>query len=358
MRDSALKAVKQEGTATLIKNRLKDPQYHAESVCWVTVGDGVGALSEGKCEPGVGDDDGVAVTSADFLVRVRAHLDAEAPHLRELFDTMAGEAQFARAWLDDDLHRVSGGARLLEVGGGVFLLACMLACEGFRVTTIEPTGIGFGSFEELGSIVLGLAAEEMVEPTVVRCGAESFESELRFDLAFSVNVMEHVVAPDQAAAHVTAALSEGASYRFFCPNYLFPYEPHFNMPTAVGKELTWRLFRRRIESSVAVDDPMGLWRSLNWITVPSFRRMARAQGLDVRFERRTLAWLLERVLSDAQFAGRRAKWMVSLIGAMRRLRLLRFASFIPVSVQPIMDVRLTKRTRSVPDETGDTRSRS
>ena len=53
----------------------------------------------------------------DFLARVRQNLDAQAPHLRPLFDVMAGEARFARAWLDEDLKRLPKAAPILELGG-------------------------------------------------------------------------------------------------------------------------------------------------------------------------------------------------------------------------------------------------
>ena len=53
----------------------------------------------------------------EFIARIRSHLDARVPELRSLFDTMAGEARFARDWLTDDLARLPGNAALLEVGG-------------------------------------------------------------------------------------------------------------------------------------------------------------------------------------------------------------------------------------------------
>lgn len=280
----------------------------------------------------------------DFLARARRHVAADKPHLLGLFDIMAAEARFARAWLDQDLRPLSKAAPILEVGGGVFLLTCQLAREGFAVTAIEPTGTGFGSFEELGLAVLALAAQEGATPTIARCGAEEFESDVRYALAFSVNVMEHIDAPDQAVARVSTVLAKGGSYRFLCPNYLFPYEPHFNIPTIGGKAMTGRLMRRRIAGSASVDDPVGLWRSLNWISVPKVRQMARSDAsLTAEFRTGTLSWMLERALSDPEFARRRARWMVSAIGVLRSMGLLRLASFVPAALQPIMDVRLTKR---------------
>lgn len=280
----------------------------------------------------------------DFLARVRVEVDSNAPHLRPLFDSMAGEARFARAWLDAELTNMRPGSAVLEVGGGVFLLACQLAREGFAVTAIEPTGVGFGAFEELGSKVLALAGRDGVIPSVARCRVEEFKSDLRYALAYSVNVMEHVDAPGLAIARVSAVLSPGGRYRFLCPNYLFPYEPHFNIPTFGSKGLTEKLMRRRIEGNSSMDDPGGVWKSLNWITVPQVKRMAGAvESLDVGFDTGTFAWILERALSDAEFAKRRSSWMVAVIRILSALRLSRLASLMPPTCQPVMDVSLTKR---------------
>lgn len=280
----------------------------------------------------------------DFLSPVREHIDAEAPHLRPLFDVMAAEARFARSWLDDDLKQLPPGAAILEVGGGAFLLTYGLAREGFAVTAIEPTGVGFGAFDELGRRVLDLAARDGIEPVVARCKAEEFSSAPRFQYAFSLNVMEHVDAPELAVERVTAALLPGASYRFLCPNYLFPYEPHFNIPIVLNKSLTGRLFRRRIDSNRSNSDPQGLWHSLNWITVPRVRRMAAANPrLRVKFERRTLAAMIARAVHDPEFARRRSAWMVRAIQALQAMGLLRLAALVPASLQPIMDARISAR---------------
>ena len=280
-------------------------------------------------------------TMEEFLARIRAHLDAQAPELRPLFETMASEATFAREWLDGDLARLSKGAAILEIGGGVFLLSCQLAAEGFAVTAIEPTGVGFSEFKQLGAIVLELATHK---PAIAACKVEDFISETTFDFAFSLNVMEHVELPDEAISRVSAVLKPGAIHRFLCANYLFPYETHFNMPTVFSKQLTWRLMRHRIEGNTTLGDPMGIWKSLNWITVPKVRRCAAKDAtLGLTFNRSTMVWMLERVLKDKEFAARRSPWMVSLIRAIVALRLHRLVAFIPAMFQPIMDVQLTKR---------------
>lgn len=226
-------------------------------------------------------------------------------------------------------------------GGGVLLLSCQLAAEGFDITAIEPTGEGFGKFRQLGDIVLELAA---ARPTIAPCKAEDFISEKRFDFAFSLNVMEHIDLPDEAVRRVSEVLKPGASYRFLCPNYVFPYEPHFNIPTFFTKELTCRVMRHRIEGNTGMDDPKGVWRSLNWITVPKVKRFAAKDAtLTLRFHRAMLVWMLERALTDKEFAGRRAQWMVAAIRSAVKLRVHHLAGYVPATLQPIMDVRLTKR---------------
>jgi SAM-dependent methyltransferase len=260
-----------------------------------------------------------------------------------LFSQVAGEASFARRWLDEDLRLLPPRAPILEVGGGTFILAYVLAREGFPVTAIEPTGDGFGAFERLGTIVLELATRDGAPLSVVRSNVEDFESEPRFEFAYSVNVMEHVAAPDLAIRRVSSSMLTGRSYRFLCPNYLFPYEPHFNLPTLGSKALTEKLLRSRIVNSTRARDPIGLWKSLNWITVPQVRRIAaREPALIVTFRRDTLARMIERSIDDAEFTKRRAPWMVSAANLLKKTGLLRMASLVPATIQPLMDARVTR----------------
>src|SRR4030095_12130198 len=118
---------------------------------------------------------------------------------------------------------------------------------------------------------------------------------------------------------------------------------HFNIPTFGSKALTERLLRRRIQGDTKTDDPAGLWKSLNWITVPQVRRMVSADAsLSIALERRTLASMLERAVGNVEFAKRRSAWMLTAIKMLRAMRLLRFAPLVPATCQPVMDVRLTK----------------
>lgn len=273
---------------------------------------------------------------SEFITRLRLVVEAQHPALLPLFETLAGEAAFARDWLNDDLKALPHDAALLEVGGGTFILSCLLAEEGFSVTSIEPVGDGFGAFQALAAIVLATAT---AQPVIASVRGEDFLSDPHFDFAFSVNVMEHVDKPDAVVARVIAAMRPSASYRFFCPNYLFPYEPHFNIPIVWNKDITQFLFHEKI-SKHPMPDPIGTWGSLNWITVPKVRSMAKKMGLATDCNKQLFVEILERAVRDEQFAARRSKWMVVMIRMLVKLRLHKLAVMVPVSIQPAMDVRL------------------
>lgn len=275
----------------------------------------------------------------EFLTQLWEKVRLRGPELLPLYKTMAEEAKFARALLENNLKYLPRDAKLLEVGGGVMILAAKLATEGFDITVIEPAGQGFGEFEKLRDIILEVIE---IKPRIVTCYVEDFISDERFDYAFSINVMEHVGDPQRAIARVSATLKPQAVYRFFCPNYLFPYEPHFNIPIIFTKNITQGFFRDTIASH-SMGDPQGLWESLNWITVLKVRRWVKQDPtLSLDFRKATTVWILERVINDPEFASRRSAWIVKLIRLLVTLQLHQLVHILPATLHPIMDVRLDK----------------
>lgn len=218
------------------------------------------------------------------------------------------------------------------------LIACQLQREGFAVTALEPIGPGFTVFAELQKKILEYAVRKGCAPCVLPIPVEKLAAPNNFSLAYSFNVMEHVADVPAALTQVVNALKDGGEYRFTCPNYLFPYEPHFNIPTLFSKHLTAWVFRRRIEVSLNVSDPDGTWNSLNWITVPQVRRTLKEIGhVRFRFDRTFLERTLMRIASDPVFAARRSLWLRRLLTITVQLGLHRLARLIPATLQPIID---------------------
>jgi 2-polyprenyl-3-methyl-5-hydroxy-6-metoxy-1,4-benzoquinol methylase len=278
-----------------------------------------------------------------WLADIRVYVGEKAPHMLSILDIYLGEARFGRQYINDDLVRLHQGAMVLEVGAGSMLLSCQLVREGFQVTALEPTGAGFSHFESMRKLVLRRAEILGCLPRMLDQSTEALSEKNCFDYAFSVNVMEHVKDIALSIGNVGYGLKHGAIYRFTCPNYLFPYEPHFNIPTLFSKRLTQKLLGGQIFGNKSIPDPEGTWKSLNWIDVIQIRRSIKSlPELNVAFHRWLLVSILERVVSDKGFSKRRPKWMCVVIAALVQSRLHHVFGLLPVMLQPIIDCTVTR----------------
>lgn len=274
------------------------------------------------------------------------------PALLALFLTFANEARFGRRWMVDDLRQLPAGASILEVGGGLMLLATSLCREGYSITVLEPIGTGFSAFLELQKIILEYAAITGCAPTVLSVRVEDFLPTLeqrRYDFSYSVNVMEHVDDVELALVNVAGALKDGARYRFTCPNYLFPYEPHFSIGTLFAKRLTWKVMNRLILNprrlaEKGITDPMGLWASLNWISVPKLLQYAKQKPTwDLQFDKGLFSSTLSRLATDDQFASRHPGWVRYAARLLVGIGGLHVLQMIPARFLPIIDCSLVRQ---------------
>lgn len=278
-----------------------------------------------------------------WLSDVRLHVSERAPEIISLLDIYMGEARYGRTFLNEDLKKLSPDARLLEVGAGSMLLSCQLVREGFNITALEPIGDGFSHFKLMQKLILQLAHEQHCAPEIIGHSVERLDIKNHFDYAFSINVMEHVDDVELALSQVGNSLKKNAAYRFTCPNYLFPYEPHFNCVTLFSKPLTARVLRKKIFEHSGMSDPHGTWQSLNWINVLQIRkRIKQLPELNVSFNRKLLVNTLNRIGTDIEFANRRSKWVRAGIKTLITLRIHHLFGFIPVLFQPIIDCKIIR----------------
>ena len=214
------------------------------------------------------------------------------------------------------------GVRILEIGSGIGFFAGFLSRQGFDVVELEPVGAGF---EFIGAARAALALDEGPEHLDIVVEALDADLHGRFDLIYSLNVLEHV--PDWQAALETAAavLTPDGTMRQSCPNYSFPYEPHFGIPLLpVRPAETARLLPERITDSE-------LWRSLNWVTLMGVRQWADENGYSIEFESGRLADALERLSTDAQFANRHSRVLGVAARTARRIGVFNVLRKMPPS---------------------------
>ena len=227
--------------------------------------------------------------------------------------------------------------RILEAGSGTGAVAVCLAALGYDITGIEPGGPGFEDLVFLQEIVSAAASDLRSSSSypagveILTLGVDDLDPAIhgRFDVVFSANVLEHVPDPISALERMQSVLAEGGVQRHVCPNYAFPYEPHFFLPLVpFVPSLTKALLPRRIAET-------GLWESLNFVTAREVRRWARRASAEVWFDRGVLAEAVERFLADPVFAERHSG-LSSVVRVLERLGVVPLLRRLPAgTVSPM-----------------------
>ena len=116
---------------------------------------------------------------------------------------------------------LSKNKKILEVGGGVHLLTSYLN-EEYDVTSIEPGG--FTNYTNKFRNKILNKNNLKVHTTTL----ENFNTNEKYDLIFSMNVLEHT---EDVEIHLRSCINllkdENSLLLIQCPNYTFPFEPHF-----------------------------------------------------------------------------------------------------------------------------------
>lgn len=254
---------------------------------------------------------------------------------RDLMTSYIVEAAFFRSVLESEILRLPAGSRVLEIGSGIGLLSRWIASLGHSVVAFEPGAAGFTSMSSL-SMVVDTCWKGV--PPVVQTIPHTFDlSRVRgtFDLVLAINVIEHVPDPSLLISEASSLIRLGGRGRFICPNYAFPYEPHFSIPTLFGKRATARVMNRRIRGS-SFPDAEEFWRNLSWPTVCSLHRELARRQVPHTFGRDGLLFYAKR-LADPQFLSRKGRFFGLLAGgSITALELI--LKVAPLAVAPIIDL--------------------
>ncbi len=284
-----------------------------------------------------------SVDTQGWMSEIREFINSRNPELSAITEVYINEAIFGRQFIDGNLSSLAKNSKILEVGAGSLLLSIQLVREGYDVTSLEPVSVGFSHFAQMQLLVLEFAELHNIKPKLLNICAENLMEEVVFDFAFSINVMEHVEDIDQTIKKVVTALKPGAYYRFTCPNYSFPYEPHFNIPTLFNKKLTEAVFKGKIYNNPTIADPTGLWKSLNWITTRQVKKIVRKLTYtELDFNKKILECTLQRLTNDAEFSSRRSPLINKIANVIVLFRFHKLLQFVPLAIQPIIDCTITR----------------
>jgi hypothetical protein len=115
-----------------------------------------------------------------------------------------------------------------------------------------------------------------------------------------VHVLEHVHNVREVLAAIHSRLVADGSSIHVCPNYAFPYDPHFGIPLIpFAPRLTARVLPSRICESA-------MWGSLNFVTARQLSADASALGLESLYRPRVMADMVTRLGTDEIFRDRHA----------------------------------------------------
>jgi 2-polyprenyl-3-methyl-5-hydroxy-6-metoxy-1,4-benzoquinol methylase len=278
-----------------------------------------------------------------FIGKVRGAVIGQNPARQEHFDIYANEAIFGLSIIKDDLSTLPRDATVLEVGAGALLLSGYLASLGLRVYALEPIAAGFSHFHELQGAVVKHYATIGVQLKLIESTIEEFFDTERFDYIFSINAFEHVRDVEQAITNTYLSLKHGGALRIYCPNYHFPYEPHFNIPTLISKKLTEYVFGNFILTSSRMPQPKETWEGLNWINVTQVSKFLSSRfGNSPKFNSLATFRIFTRAIDDVQFSERRSRWVNWVLRAIHHAGLMNLFRYLPIKFSPVMDFRLER----------------
>lgn len=267
--------------------------------------------------------------------------DESDPELVNAWRTYLNEAKWGWLVIEPAINSLAVDSTVLEVGAGSQALTAQVASKGIKVTALEPSSIGFSIMKTLGEKVQSLSHNAGIHYNIIDTTGEQFDESEKFDFAFSINVMEHVHDICAVLDNVLASLKVGGKYQFICPNYLFPFEPHFSVPTLINQRLT-NMFVRKIAIRFSkASDPEGLWSSLNWISVRQIRKWAKnTEHVSVEFSNRALEMYAARASLDQIFMERH-EFIARAFKALNPIMLLVIRRS-PKVMSPFIDVTITK----------------
>ncbi|RZV36224.1 MAG: methyltransferase domain-containing protein [Acidimicrobiales bacterium] len=215
--------------------------------------------------------------------------------------TYFGEAEFGFGKIQSELNALKPGANVLEVGAGAGILMAMNASihKDLNFTGVEPMGDGF-DYDNVFHRLINTIPNAEIQPV----GYEDLKTSIKYDLIYLVNVFEHLPDWKDFLQFVSGTLTENGRCIILCPNYSFPYEPHFQIPIIFNKPLTHFLLKKRITKFETENDCKGLWTSLNFCKFRSVSKNAAQAGFNVSNDKSTFTEMIDRLETDEEFAKR------------------------------------------------------
>jgi 2-polyprenyl-3-methyl-5-hydroxy-6-metoxy-1,4-benzoquinol methylase len=227
--------------------------------------------------------------------------------------------------------------QVLEVGAGSMLLSAYLASKGLNVTALEPLTPDFSWFEPLQMEVLAYCAREGVRFERVDSLAEEYITPGRYDVIFTIHVLEHMKDPLRALENMYRSLKQPGFLLAVCPNYDVPFEPHLGI-FLVGrsKSLNARLYAHHIAAKSKV------WDGLFFIRYSRLRQYLNEKRIRYAFNRSMVRDMFQQLEKDQLFYARMPRFVRWSHRILKSARVIDLLYFVPLRMQTPMELLVTK----------------
>jgi 2-polyprenyl-3-methyl-5-hydroxy-6-metoxy-1,4-benzoquinol methylase len=228
--------------------------------------------------------------------------------------------------------------KILEVGGGIHLLTRCMHDLGYNITSIEPGGFA----EYIDNLRIQLTNKTNLR--IFTTSLEKFQDQEKFDFIFSMNVLEHT---DNIEEHIRCCIrllkDENSLLFIQCPNYTFPFEPHFyKWFIPFLPKFTFAYFRKtKLIKSLGQEEYTGTLKHLNFnCTYFKIKKL----NFNIKFIH-PLMNIIDRMNQDSVFKERLLKNLIiricyNIIIFLQIKKVLTY--FYPISLCPYLIMKIKK----------------
>tara|TARA_Y100000590_G_scaffold274281_1_gene307986 strand:- start:30490 stop:31335 length:846 start_codon:yes stop_codon:yes gene_type:complete len=219
---------------------------------------------------------------------------------KKLYDELMGEVLFGFNEINDFISN-NKIKSILEVGSGPGILLCELKkiYPNIKMTGLEPLTSGYSRYKNIISQVKE-KGKNINELNFVNNKLEDFNTKEKFDLIFSINVLEHVSDWERYIENTKNLLNENGLNVILCPNYDFPYESHYVIPIIINKKITKFLFKKRIDKHDKENNLYNHWENINFVSKKKINNYLKKKNYNFYFDDKIKNRLFDRIATDIE----------------------------------------------------------
>lgn len=235
---------------------------------------------------------------------------------------------------------ITDSDEILDVGCGAGLLVNYLFSKGYKAE-------GFDSYiydNYTSAINSAINSKEVVK----NCDLADFQTEKKFDVIILHDVIEHLDNWGESIGTLNNKLNPNGKIIILLPNYSTPIEFHFILPIVFNKNLTYKIFQKRIKKFEMMHSREGLWDSLNFIKPKEIRDYYLEKKYTVKFDKRYFINFLSRLIHNMNpnSVHRNNKlhyFLVLTAKFVYKSKLINIYQYLPLFFQPFVKIIVQKQ---------------